>query len=144
MLSQPELLFGLLSTVTALALIGFVTLFWKLQRVTRDLTTMRHRLEDGPVEPDSAGFSKDLLVARFKQEVREVPTASAATDRYRYVASLVRNGLDAPQIAEILNLGRGEAEQLVSLALLCVAPQADNPPEHHHAGPFNAPGEQAA
>lgn len=115
-----ELMFGILSGVTCLALVAFPILYLKLQRVTRDLVTVRQQMESRRPEPDEGAprFGRNLLLAEVKQQLGSMPRPVLNTDRYRYVASLVKNGLDAGQIAEVLELGRGEAEQIVNLSLL--------------------------
>ena len=57
---------------------------------------------------------KDELVTRLQT----APLSGDTPSRYRHVASLAQQGMDAEQIAEILNISVAEASQLMSLSRL--------------------------
>ncbi|RME41711.1 MAG: hypothetical protein D6794_00170 [Deltaproteobacteria bacterium] len=114
-----------LGAITLLCLTGFVLLYCKLNRMTRQLTTLVDTREQpgeqaGQTAPDKP-FDSALLGANMKSLLRQQANAATPTERYRFIRSLAAHGLEPQQIAEILNIGRGEAEQLVKLARLRVA-----------------------
>lgn len=118
---KPEILFFMLLTTTSLATCAFALLFWKLNRVTRELVTFRDQTkkQDGHEEKKPASlFDRDLVLAEMKTILKQPKEQGNLPNRYRYINSLVSHGLDSVQIAQILEIGRGEAEQLVKLASL--------------------------
>jgi hypothetical protein len=150
MLSLETVFFGLVSLL-ALALIAFSFLFWRLRKLGRELLSVRGRVQEQPMarQASEKNFSQDLLLADIKQDLNQRKMQVHGTDRYRYVASLVNNGLTAHQIADILGLGRGEAEQLAGLALIPDrrakhANHAQGAAAQHPAAPLNLMAGQAA
>ncbi|MDY0267642.1 hypothetical protein [Trichloromonas sp.] len=61
-------------------------------------------------------FAADLAQADFKQRLKGGDGSKPIPERYRLVAALARRGLVAADIAEILEIAPGEAEQLIALA----------------------------
>jgi DNA-binding NarL/FixJ family response regulator len=79
-----------------------------------------NRLEDHqmrahtPQEMPRASMPQEDLVSRLQS----APRSGDAPNRYRHVASLAKQGMDAEQIAEILHISVAEASQLMSLSRL--------------------------
>jgi len=79
-----------------------------------------NRLEDhqmrahSPQEMPRASMPQEDLVSRLQS----APRSGDAPNRYRHVASLAQQGMDAEQIAEILHISVAEASQLMSLSRL--------------------------
>ncbi|RMF48111.1 MAG: hypothetical protein D6751_01030 [Deltaproteobacteria bacterium] len=119
---RPELTYYFLGSVTLASLTGFVLLYCKLNRITRQLVSLAsNRQQPSPQQAaDQAAkpFDAELLGANMKTLLREQAGTAGSAERYRYIRSLASHGLEAHQIAEILGIGRGEAEQLVKLARL--------------------------
>lgn len=61
-------------------------------------------------------FAADLAQADLKQRLKGGDGPKPIPERYRLVAALARRGLVAADIAEILEIAPGEAEQLIKLA----------------------------
>jgi AraC-like DNA-binding protein len=61
-------------------------------------------------------FAADLAQADLKQRLKGGDGPKPIPERYRLVAALARRGLVAADIAEILEIAPGEAEQLTKLA----------------------------
>lgn len=79
-----------------------------------------NRLEDhqmrahSPQEMPRASMPQEDLVSRLQS----APRSGDAPNRYRHVASLAQQGMEAEQIAEILHISVSEASQLMSLSRL--------------------------
>lgn len=79
-----------------------------------------NRLEDHqmrahvPQEMPRASMPQEDLVSRLQS----APRSGDAPNRYRHVASLAHQGMDAEQIAEVLHISVAEASQLMSLSRL--------------------------
>ncbi|TYP00189.1 hypothetical protein EDC39_101350 [Geothermobacter ehrlichii] len=127
---RPEYTFMLLAGTTLVSLACFILLFLKLNRLSRQLVRVSSRIsenEEAKPAVEKAAFDTDLLAANMKAMIRQQVTAGNMSDRYRYINSLASHGLDPAQIAQILEIGKGEAEQLVKLASL--RPLASDPEE---------------
>lgn len=61
-------------------------------------------------------FAVDLAQADLKQRLKGGDGPKPIPERYRLVAALARRGLVAADIAEILEIAPGEAEELIKLA----------------------------
>lgn len=61
-------------------------------------------------------FAVDLAQADLKQRLKGGDAPKPIPERYRLVAALARRGLVAADIAEILEIAPGEAEELIKLA----------------------------
>ncbi|MDD2558045.1 MAG: hypothetical protein RBR43_03890 [Desulfuromonadaceae bacterium] len=62
----------------------------------------------------SAAVPEEELISRLQSR----PRAGDAPSRYRHVAALAQQGMDAAQIAEILHISVAETSQLMSLIRL--------------------------
>jgi AraC-like DNA-binding protein len=80
----------------------------------------RLRLGEGRGEAKAAtgsdAFASDLVQADIKQRLKGGEPPKKIPERYRLVAAMARRGLAAADIAEILEIAPGEAEQLIKLA----------------------------
>ncbi|MDY0291868.1 MAG: hypothetical protein RBR02_05995 [Desulfuromonadaceae bacterium] len=83
-----------------------------LQRINRleDHQMRTHTAQEMP----RATLPQEDLVARLQS----APRSGAAPNRYRHVAALAQQGMDAEQISEILHISVAEASQLMSLSRL--------------------------
>ncbi|MGC9519538.1 MAG: hypothetical protein ACP5FP_07770 [Desulfuromonadaceae bacterium] len=85
-----------------------------LQRINR-LEDHQMRLQPARErEMPCASFAPEDLVSRLQR----APSAGDAPNRYRHVAALAQQGMEAGQIAEILHISEAEASQLMSLSRL--------------------------
>lgn len=84
----------------------------------KEIDSLRKQLEAVPTENDkTASFSESLTqVERKVAPVVEGPVSGA--DKYRYVAALAGQGVDAAGIAAALQMAPAEVEQLMQLARL--------------------------
>ncbi|MFO7831294.1 MAG: hypothetical protein R6V18_04860 [Desulfuromonadaceae bacterium] len=82
-----------------------------LQRINR-LEDHQMRSHAPPQEMPRAEVPQEDLVSRLQS----APRSGDAPNRYRHVASLAQQGMDAEQIAEILHISTAEASQLMSLS----------------------------
>jgi DNA-directed RNA polymerase specialized sigma24 family protein len=60
-------------------------------------------------------FSTDLAQADLKQRLKGGEGPKNVPEKYRMVAAMARRGLGAADIAEILEISPGEADQLLKL-----------------------------
>jgi len=117
---KPEFLFIMLLFTVGLAMTLFGLLFWKLNRVSRQLLNVTR----GPLGKESLAsdsrqaFDRDLALAEIKDRISKIRPDASVPGKYQYINSLVAHGLDSGQISQVLQIGAGEAEQLVHLALL--------------------------
>ena len=74
--------------------------------------------EELPKEQVLEGFAEELMVAEGQIPEQKGPVVQEMPDRYRYVRAMARQGMNAPQIAKILQVGEEEAAQIVRLARL--------------------------
>ncbi|MFN2257966.1 MAG: hypothetical protein ABR516_05760 [Desulfuromonadaceae bacterium] len=84
-----------------------------LQRINR-LEDHQMRSHVPQQEMPRASMPQEDLVSRLQS----APRSGDAPNRYRHVASLAQQGMDAEQIAEILHISVAEASQLMSLSRL--------------------------
>ncbi|ORJ63503.1 hypothetical protein [Geothermobacter hydrogeniphilus] len=117
---KPEILFFMLLATVTLAMVLFGFLYWKLNRVNRELLDMRNEVNGDKTrrKTEQPSFDQNLALAELKARINNKRPEVAVPDKYRYITSLVAQGLDSGQISQVLQIGRGEAEQLVSLANL--------------------------
>ena len=115
---------SLLLVVAGLALLALLLGLWLLKQVAslrRELTALRAEAVNKPAaEPTAAvNFSTSLdSVEREQLQAAAVLTPRNSAEKYRYVASLADQGLDAQGIAAALQMPAAEVEQLLRLAKL--------------------------
>jgi DNA-binding NarL/FixJ family response regulator len=83
-----------------------------LQRINR-LEDHQMRLQPAREMPRAPAAPDDLV-----SRLQNAPSTGDAPNRYRHVAALAQQGMDAGQIAEILHISEAEASQLMSLSRL--------------------------
>jgi biopolymer transport protein ExbB/TolQ len=83
-----------------------------LQRINR-LEDHQMSAHPAPELPRASAQPEDLV-----SRLQSAPSSGGAPNRYRHVAALARQGMDAEQIAEILHISVAEASQLMSLSRL--------------------------
>ena len=110
----PLLLIG------SIALLALLIGFWQLRvskKLGRELREVRQRLLETEAEREQkTNFSESLERVERKQKGVEIPRSSA--EKYRYVAALANQGVDAKGIAAALQMAPVEVEQLLQLAQL--------------------------
>lgn len=106
------------------ALLALLLGFWQLRvtrRLRRELDELRSRIAVAP-EPEMTvpiSFSTSLDSAERDQLQAAQPVMPRnSAEKYRYVASLAEQGLNARGIAEALQMPPAEVEQLLQLAKL--------------------------
>ncbi|MCF8024790.1 MAG: hypothetical protein K9J79_02700 [Desulfobacteraceae bacterium] len=121
-----------MAEIVFLCLTGAICVFWAMLamifyfRVCRqlrrhraeidDLTTRLQQAESRVKHEDTrkgGGLTEKQLESRF--ETREYGRF-VVSSKYRYVSQLIRSGLGVSDIAEILEVSRNEAEQMIELA----------------------------
>ncbi|MDX2494458.1 MAG: hypothetical protein QNK27_05815 [Desulfuromusa sp.] len=108
----PLLLIG------SIALLALLLGFWQLRvsgKLGRKLNELRQELQEIETK-QKPSFSTSLDQAEREQKTVEVPRSSA--EKYRYVAALANQGVDAKEIAAALQMAPLEVEQLLQLAQL--------------------------
>ncbi|MBN1958808.1 MAG: hypothetical protein JXQ81_06045 [Desulfuromonadales bacterium] len=109
----------IVTTVALVALLLSARQAVVVRKLKREITQLRAQLEeehDVPKEP-KVNFSASLNQAERKTLV-SAEGAAAHGDKYRYVASLADQGIDAKGIAAALQMAPAEVEQLIQLARL--------------------------
>lgn len=104
----------------SIALLACLSGFWQLRisrKLGRELREVRQRLLEVEAQQEQkANFSESLNRVERKQKGVEIPRSSA--EKYRYVAALSRQGVNATGIAAALQMAPGEVAQLLQLAQL--------------------------
>ncbi len=107
----PLLLIG------SVALLALLLGFWQL-RVSRklglELRKLQQRLDTEAQLEQKPSFSNRLDQVEREQRAEEVPRSSS--EKYRYIASLADQGVDAKGIATALQMAPVEVEQLLQLS----------------------------
>jgi uncharacterized membrane protein len=110
----PLLLVGLI------ALLALLIGFWQGQisrKLGHELDELRQQLSEKEVmQEHKPSFSNSLDRVEREQIKVEVPRSSA--EKYRYVAALANQGVDAKEIAAAMQMAPLEVEQLLQLAHL--------------------------
>ena len=110
----------LLLFIGSIALLALLLGLWQLRssrKMLRELRDLRQELEE--IEAKSTqqpSFSNSLDRVEWKQKTMSVPHSSS--EKYRYVASLADQGVDADGIAVALQMAPAEVEQLLQLSRL--------------------------
>ncbi|MDX2481887.1 MAG: hypothetical protein QNK24_16310 [Desulfuromusa sp.] len=107
----PLLLIG------SIALLALLLGFWQLRvsgKLGQKLDELRQEVQEREAkQKHGASFSTSLDQAEKEQKTVEVPRSSS--EKYRYVASLADQGVDAKGIAAALQMAPVEVEQLLQL-----------------------------
>ncbi len=113
-------------SVGLLALLLCLRLLRTVRRLQKRVQHLEQHLAEQPLsEPQPASFSASLGQAERRVEATTVSLRGMSQgDKYRYVASLAQQGLDATGIAAALQMSPAEVEQLLALAQL--RPQGQN------------------
>ncbi|MEA3362570.1 MAG: hypothetical protein U9Q61_04805 [Thermodesulfobacteriota bacterium] len=106
--------------VGSIALLALLIGLWQGQisrKLGRELGELRRQLVETEVmQEHKPSFSTSLDRVEREQKTVEVPRSSA--EKYRYVAALANQGVDAKEIAAALQMAPLEVEQLLQLAQL--------------------------
>jgi len=106
--------------VGSIALLALLIGFWQGQisrKLGRELDELRQKLSETEVmQEQKPSFSASLDRVEREQKTVEPPRSSA--EKYRYVAALANQGVDAKEIAAALQMAPLEVEQLLQLAQL--------------------------
>jgi hypothetical protein len=113
---SESLLIAMLSSVILLLLLLLLLQRKRLLGLKVQITQLQK--EALREEKAHAGFVEELLVAERQLTAPKVAVAQEMPDRYRYVRAMARQGMNAAQIAKILQVGEEEAAQIVRLARL--------------------------
>lgn len=107
----PLLLIG--SVASLALLLGFWQL-WVSRKLGVELRELRQQLETETESEPKPSFSNRLDRVEREQKAVEVPRSSS--EKYRYVASLADQGVNANGIATALQMAPAEVEQLLQLS----------------------------
>ncbi|MDA3904171.1 MAG: hypothetical protein PF441_12090 [Desulfuromusa sp.] len=106
--------------IGSIALLALLLGIWQLRvsgRLGRELSALRQQLLEIEAEQkQSPSFSTSLEQAEREHKAVEIPRSSS--EKYRYVASLADQGVDAKGIAAALQMAPVEVEQLLQLTRL--------------------------
>ena len=94
-----------------------------LAAVTKDLDRALHCLNGSETREGALGFAANLEDAAIKAKLHQYTTArhsgkndtGGIPERYRHISTLATHGLDIDAISTILQIPRGETEQLLKL-----------------------------
>ncbi len=104
----------------SIALLVLSLSFWQLRvsgKLGRELHELRKKfLEIEAKQEQKQTFSQSLDQVEREQKAVEIPRSSS--EKYRYVASLSEQGIDAQGIAAALQMAPVEVEQLLQLTRL--------------------------
>ncbi|MEA3544549.1 MAG: hypothetical protein U9R69_04935 [Thermodesulfobacteriota bacterium] len=110
----PLLLIG------SISLLALLLGLWQLRivkKLTRELRELRQQLLEAEVkQKQKPSFSNHLDRVEREQKTVEAPRSSS--EKYRYIASLADQGMDAKGIAAALQMAPLEVEQLLQLTRL--------------------------
>jgi len=106
--------------IGSIALLALLIGFWQLRmsgKMRRELVQLHQELmEREPKQETKPSFSNSLDQVEREQKIIAAPRNSS--EKYRYVASMADQGIDAQGIAVALQMAPGEVEQLLKLAQL--------------------------
>ena len=114
---MPESL--LITVLLAVVLLLLVVLNMQLKsarKLKRQVGLLELQLEEA--QRPAEKFSEDLVIAERNFQKPQVKPDQGMPDRYRYIRAMARQGMNATQIASILQVGEEEAEQIIRLARL--------------------------
>jgi len=127
-----SLIFGLTTTLAFLYLYRRFAIQRRILATTsRDLDRALRCLNGSEIREDGLGFAASLDEAAIKTKLQQYSAVKYANsdedtsipersipERYRHVSTLADHGLDEDAISAILQIPRGEAEQLLKLCNL--------------------------
>ncbi len=106
--------------IGSIALLALLIGFWQLRvsgKMREELVQLRRELRARETKPETKpSFSNSL--DQIEREQKVVAVAGNRSEKYRYIASLADQGIDAQGIAVALQMAPGEVEQLLKLAQL--------------------------
>ena len=88
----------------------------RLAELSEGLKAAMQRLDDIELKRNDQSFAADMNRAQIKARLENAGTFGNPHEKYRYIASMVAQGMKAHEIAEVLNIPPREAEQLVNLS----------------------------
>lgn len=122
-----------LSVLCLLGLAVLLIMGWRLNRVNKEMKTLRRILEESVSEPEAAPLetapSEPAPAPDFRVAVSEVETKKQlhegidgylVPEKYGYAPSLLMRGLDPQEIADILQLSLEEVEQIADLTRIAL------------------------
>lgn len=108
----------LIGLIAGCALLLSVWQWLVVSRLRKEINGLRQQLQQqNSKEAEKKSFSQDLSQAE-RVVIPTQETLVSHAERYRYVASLAGQGVDAKGIAAALQLAPAEVEQLMQLARL--------------------------
>ena len=114
-LSIPLIVIG---TIACLALLLCTRLIMVTRSLQVELKDLRQKSDtEGRPSKEKVNFSESLNQVERKA-IAAVESVGSQADKYRYVASLANQGVDAAGIASVLQMSPAEVEQLMRLARL--------------------------
>jgi DNA-binding NarL/FixJ family response regulator len=103
--------------VGSIALLALLIGFWQLRvsgKMGRELVKLRRELLERETQQElKPSFSNSLDQVEREQKTAGIPRSSS--EKYRYVASLAGQGVNAQEIAVALQMAPAEVEQLLKL-----------------------------
>ncbi len=112
-----------LLVVTTIAVLALLLSLWQLRLIKVlgcDLRAVQRELAEKNVVKNvesTPSFATNLDQVEREQQ-KTIPTPRSSSEKYRYVAALAGQGVDASGIATALHLAPAEVEQLLKLARL--------------------------
>jgi len=88
----------------------------RISNLTRGIAQLEKSVQELQKPPEH--FGAELVLAEQKIPEPKPVQEQEMPDRYRYVRAMARQGMNASQIAKILQVGEEEAAQIVRLARL--------------------------
>ena len=114
-MSEP-LLVTALSAAMLLLLVVLILQLKSSRKLKLQVAQLEIQLKEAQRSPES--FSEDLVIAERNFQKPQIKNDQKMPERYRYIRAMARQGMNATQIATILQVGEEEAEQIIRLARL--------------------------
>lgn len=109
----------------ALALLALLLCLWQLRtlgRMQREIAALTLKVNENRAATTQEGSFSSHLVAAEKVHFRNSAESRSGAEKYRYVAGLADQGIDAEGIAAALGMAATEVEQLIRLSQLKKSP----------------------
>ena len=110
------LLVTVLSAAVVLLLVVLIMQLKSGRKLKLQIGQLEIQLEEA--QRPAEKFSEDLVIAERDFQKAQVKPDQVMPDRYRYIRAMARQGMNATQIATILQVGEEEAAQIIRLARL--------------------------